>query len=348
MADFDCRLRTSPDSIASVFVSLDASKGKTLVGGAGSAVSKWENQRGSVHATNGSGTGPTDSAGFGGNPALAFNGATQWLEMLLSHAASNYTAIFVLDPASAAVGDRRLLSAGASPLYLGYTGSTASVTGWNDGSWKEGSSPDLEPQVLSYVLDQGAGGRLRRNGFDIVAGAYTQKALATIGLGAAHGGGSNWFNGAIARILIADQALSNFELASVEGLLGQRYGIATPHATRSQLVTFEDWTDPVGPAGQPSRVNWLPGIAQRFYRMTAGRAQVAAVVNGVEGPSDAALGGRLFTAYFVEHASSWTPGVYQGDAQSSVADFELPVPGHYTLAMRRAAGGAVFIHLDVQ
>lgn len=112
-------------------------------------------------------------------------------------------------------------------------------------------------------------------------------------------------------------------------------------------ITLDEWLDPEGPGGQPSRVNHRPGHPQLYYHCTQGLLRLEAIVNGVSAPMDAALGGRLFEYSWVEHASVNYPSMTGLASQSSVVDIELPSAGHYTFAMRREGGGAVILHFDV-
>jgi hypothetical protein len=110
--------------------------------------------------------------------------------------------------------------------------------------------------------------------------------------------------------------------------------------------TIETWVDDDFD-GQLRRTNPIPGAPHRRYRTTVGSGivQARATVGGVDGPTDAALGGRLFMAWFAEHAGAPTAtGIVGG---TSVQEFTPQLPGHYTFVMSREGGGRVILHLDV-
>lgn len=121
-------------------------------------------------------------------------------------------------------------------------------------------------------------------------------------------------------------------------------------------VTLALWEDPDRPAGTqgptdpgaPSRLNPLPDSPHRRFVGTVGVAiEVQATVAGVEGPMDAALGGRLFTAWWLEKAGL-VAGPVGAAGQSSVQTFTPLGEGHYTLGLEREEGGAIFIPVDVE
>lgn len=122
-------------------------------------------------------------------------------------------------------------------------------------------------------------------------------------------------------------------------------------------VTQSQWQDIARPAGTidandpgaPSRIN--PHIGRphlRYMGVVGTQVQITATVDGVAGESDANLGGRLFTAWAIEHPQpaplAWTTPA----GQSSVQRFTPTTAGHYGIAMKREAGGMVILHLDVE
>lgn len=112
-------------------------------------------------------------------------------------------------------------------------------------------------------------------------------------------------------------------------------------------TTVAIWTDP--PDGDlPTRINPLPGAPHRYHR---GQINVAitidATVDGVEGPLDAALGGRLFVHSFGEWPTGGLASITSPGGQSSVATFTPLQPGHLLFTMRREDGGAVLIPLYI-
>lgn len=112
-------------------------------------------------------------------------------------------------------------------------------------------------------------------------------------------------------------------------------------------VTVQPWTDP--PLGaRPSRLNARAEQSHtRHVGASATQVEVSAIVGGVLAPLDAALGGRLFTAFFAESAVFPQPVLSSPGGQSSVQRFTAFTPGHYTLRLVREDGGSIFLHVDV-
>jgi hypothetical protein len=106
------------------------------------------------------------------------------------------------------------------------------------------------------------------------------------------------------------------------------------------------WLDP--PTGElPSRINPTPTHPHLRRLATVGQeVELAAVVAGVTGPLDGALGGRLFVGWFIEHPTVEPPAVASPAGQSSVCRFTPPLPGHYTYCLRRDGGGGLILHVD--
>ncbi len=113
-------------------------------------------------------------------------------------------------------------------------------------------------------------------------------------------------------------------------------------------ANWVDWLDPTGPNGEPSRLNPHVGAPHRILVGTVGALVIVkAVVGGVDGPADGALGGRLFTAWFVQMPVP--PGALDGIAGfSSVQTFTPAFPGHYVVGFYRPAGGIVHLLVDVK
>jgi hypothetical protein len=106
------------------------------------------------------------------------------------------------------------------------------------------------------------------------------------------------------------------------------------------------WLDP--PTGDlPSRINPTPTRPHLRRRATVGaEVELAAVVAGVTGPLDAALGGRLFLGWWIEHPTVGPPAVAVPAGQSSVRRFTPELAGHYTYCLRRFGGGGLILHVD--
>lgn len=117
-------------------------------------------------------------------------------------------------------------------------------------------------------------------------------------------------------------------------------------------ATSEQWLDPAETGGlmRPSRLNARVGHPHTRWTGKVGtQITVSAIVGGVTAPLDTALGGRLFSAWFVQ---SPEPGPWvmpeSPVGQSSVRSFYPKYPGHYVVGFYRAAGGIEHIHMDVR
>lgn len=116
-------------------------------------------------------------------------------------------------------------------------------------------------------------------------------------------------------------------------------------------LTLQQWQDPERPPttlgpGAPSRLNPIDGYPHTKYVGVVGtQIELTASVGGVAGPLDAALGGRLFTPWFVERPC--VHGFASPAGQSSVVRFTPWVAGHYCIGVGRTNGGHVLLHFDV-
>lgn len=114
-------------------------------------------------------------------------------------------------------------------------------------------------------------------------------------------------------------------------------------------ASLQNWLDPASSVA-PSRVNARPGHPLKRWVGAVGiQIVLKAVVGGVVGPLDSALGGRLFTTWPVEAPPQALPfdGVIGTPDQSSVQTLIAYYAGHYTIGFRRPDGGLVHVHLDV-
>jgi hypothetical protein len=110
------------------------------------------------------------------------------------------------------------------------------------------------------------------------------------------------------------------------------------------------WEDPED-GGNPSRINPDPAHPYLYLRVTPpSHVVVEATVNGVEGPLDGALDGRLFQVHFAEWSGFYPPPITQPSGQTSVAEFDVTDEhlGHFVIVFRRPSGGAVLLHFDVE
>jgi hypothetical protein len=119
-------------------------------------------------------------------------------------------------------------------------------------------------------------------------------------------------------------------------------------------LVLQQWQDPERPPGTlggtdpgaPSRINPIDGYPHtKRVGVVGTEIELTASVGGVAGPMDAALGGRLFTRWFVE--TPCVHGFTSPAGQSSVVRFTPWVAGHYCVGVGRVNGGTVLVHFDV-
>lgn len=77
---------------------------------------------------------------------------------------------------------------------------------------------------------------------------------------------------------------------------------------------------------------------------------IRAVVDGVAGPADVDLDGRLFTAAWVEYSGDSRPPIAQAVGTSAVCTIAVTTAhlGHFILRLRREGGGGVLVPFDVE
>ena len=113
------------------------------------------------------------------------------------------------------------------------------------------------------------------------------------------------------------------------------------------------WTDPATGLA-PSRLNPLPGRPHTYWLVDEliDPLTIEATVGGVEGPADAALGGRLFKWSWVEHPTAGRPTITPTVGSSSIVSFTgglfTGLTGHYTILCWRDGGGAQAITFEVR
>jgi hypothetical protein len=115
-------------------------------------------------------------------------------------------------------------------------------------------------------------------------------------------------------------------------------------------VTIATWEDPESDSGElASRAYAVEGIPHLRWTVERGVEVVIKCTpdGGSEGDPDASLGGRLFTASWIEKpiAPGW-PALWHVPGFSSVIRFTPATRGHYTLQVYRPEGGAVILHFD--
>lgn len=112
------------------------------------------------------------------------------------------------------------------------------------------------------------------------------------------------------------------------------------------------WED-LPSASYPTRLNPDPDHIPSFRRIDAGVSpvtiEVRAIVNGVEAPFDAALGGNLFSAAWAEWSGTAPPPIVQSSGQTSLTSISVTGShaGHFCLSLTRTNGGGILIHFDV-
>lgn len=110
--------------------------------------------------------------------------------------------------------------------------------------------------------------------------------------------------------------------------------------------TLTIWRDPPLET-KPSRINPLPQYPHRYHRADVNfEIEITATVDGVEGPLDSALDGRLFLGWLAEYPEP-KPMVTSPPGQSSIRRFTPTAVGHYTYVLRRKSGGGIILHVDV-
>lgn len=281
-----------------------------------------------------------------------FDGADDFMlfEQDFTSAASDFTFAFAATP-DVATGTLRYFFDGsgtAFPLVLAQLSNTANQLGYNDGSWQTDAAAVATTNLQGLVWQfDGTGGRVFRDGAQLFSDPYTPLSIdgsPNIVIGARNDGLANFYDGKLGNFLAWSRSLSTREQQLVSARVADRYGF--PHsADQRATVEIVDWRDPAA-GTKPSRTNPFSGIPHKRAKASLGWLQIVAVVNGVQGPLDSALGGRLFQCYVIEHPTAYQPPVLQDSGYSSVADVRLDAAGHYTIVFRRTGGGAFVIHVD--
>lgn len=121
------------------------------------------------------------------------------------------------------------------------------------------------------------------------------------------------------------------------------------HTVSPTGLTLTSWDD-VGPffgVSAYTRINPLPGRPPLAYTANLGGALTfRAVVGGVVGPLDAALGGALFSWSWQETPGA-PPAITTAPGSSSVATATPVVEGHYALRAYRPGFGTFVLHFDL-
>lgn len=117
------------------------------------------------------------------------------------------------------------------------------------------------------------------------------------------------------------------------------------------LAAWEDPPVTIGDYLKPTRLNPQPGLAHKFWRNDAGILQIdiQCRVDGVLGPADAALDGRLFFWGWVDRPYEPLPPITLVPGFSSRVSFPALSldQGHFTIQAFRPSGGSVGFSFDV-
>lgn len=114
------------------------------------------------------------------------------------------------------------------------------------------------------------------------------------------------------------------------------------------------WVDPAGVSpDRASRIKNDPDHLRSYFSALPIPTSIAvkAIVGGVLAPMDGALGGRLFTAAWVEWSGPAPPPFSSPAGQSSVVNIHpltTAYSGHHVLRLQRAGGGAWLIPFDME
>ena len=120
-------------------------------------------------------------------------------------------------------------------------------------------------------------------------------------------------------------------------------------------IAVANWEDPEDPPaglykGAPSRLNAGPIKHLQFRASLTVLVEVSMIVAGVLGETDANLGGRLFSAWWIEEPYTAQvlalPAFSNPAGQSSVQRFVPTSAGHHVFGVRRDTGGALIFHVE--
>jgi len=112
-----------------------------------------------------------------------------------------------------------------------------------------------------------------------------------------------------------------------------------------------DWDDPAT-TDTPSRLNPVVRHPHKYHRIFRNfPLTIKAIVDGIEGPADGALGGRLFAwSWVVTRESGYAPPIPTSAGFSSTVVFPAFhfLTGHYELLCSRPDGGAVGVTFEIE
>jgi hypothetical protein len=174
------------------------------------------------------------SSGYNNRPIVRVDG-TQYLKLGVTHAASNYTFFFAIDPANTQPSSTLsyLFDNDTQRMIPAFHGNQTRP-GFFDAAnvWRETTATVttlVTSQLLSYTFNNSGGGSIVRNGTNLpmVNNTYTQQSL---GLSSGGAGLPRWvgpnFAGDYAEMAIFDTALTSSQRTIVENYMSGRYGLA--------------------------------------------------------------------------------------------------------------------------
>jgi hypothetical protein len=209
----------------------------TLVTAAAQSVGCWKDLSASPHnAIQATSTKqPTYNVnGIGTKNAVIFDGGDGLVATGAVSAASNYTIFAIIDPTNTTTVSQNYFDSQTGRFYLAHMNATASPNGkvaYYDGAEKANTAlATANAQLLTFVLDSSAGGKVSRDGMPLVSGTYTASAIGgTTGIGARYDAAANYYAGAIGEILVYNSALSLANQAIVEDYLAPKWGVTINH-----------------------------------------------------------------------------------------------------------------------
>lgn len=190
------------------------------------ASGSWTDSSGNGRTASGGGNATLVTGALNTHSIVRFNGSSNNLSVATTHAASDYTVIIAVKPASAPTTGAYFFDTQTGRLISAQSGNGSAQVGYYDGAWHQSASSTTGAwQVLSFVL-AAAGAAVYRNGSSIATGTYSQKAISSpLIIGSAYDSAGAFLNADIAEFLIYDAALSGGSRSSVESYLQTKYGI---------------------------------------------------------------------------------------------------------------------------
>lgn len=301
---------------------LDASDAAsiTTIGG---AVSQWNDKSGNGrHLAQGtSSLRPLySSTGFNGRPAIDFDGVDDWLRNDAYQPYGAYTAFFVVARDGASEDTLWLIggsnkteiifinSAGYTQISLGIGSSTA-----------VGVTPSTSTDSRSFLLwsswdGAGTASTDCRIGYDgtpqyvTTSGALGYDAEVGFGLGRRPIQGTNTFDGKVSEVLFFDHALADSTIATIEGYLAHKWGLA------SSLPTHHPYKSAAPRTGSQN----IGNVSLLLSGDGTNGAQNNTFVDSSGNGRSVTRGGNItqgsFSPYGPKSGSSYDPALHGGSA----------------------------------